>query len=50
MGRRRLLSSKEAATLLDTAVDEDNLIRHFRAEEAPKGHACPLRTVRRRGE
>lgn len=42
MGRRRLLSSKEAATLLGIAVDEDNLIRHFTLETADRLE-CELR-------
>ncbi|RWQ12539.1 DUF4158 domain-containing protein, partial [Mesorhizobium sp.] len=42
MGRRKLLSSKEAATLLGIAVDEDNLIRHFTLESADRLE-CELR-------
>lgn len=34
MERRRLISSKEAATLLGIAVDEDSLIRHFTLDPA----------------
>jgi len=62
MGRRRLLSSKEAATLLGIAVDEDSLIRHFTLESADRvecelrrrpqnklGFAVQLCTMRRTG-
>ncbi|RUZ77955.1 DUF4158 domain-containing protein, partial [Mesorhizobium sp. M7A.F.Ca.US.006.01.1.1] len=62
MSRRRLLSSKEAATLLGIAVDEDNLIRHFTLESADRlecelrrrpqnklGFAVQLCTVRQTG-
>lgn len=30
MARRKLISSKEAATLLGIATDEDSLIRHIK--------------------
>lgn len=42
MGRRRLISSKEAVTLLGIATDEDNLIRHFTLDPADRLE-CELR-------
>jgi TnpA family transposase len=42
MGRRQLLNSKEAATLLGIAVDEDSLIRHFTLDPADRLE-CELR-------
>nr|WP_292633290.1 DUF4158 domain-containing protein [Mesorhizobium sp.] len=42
MGRRRLVSSKEAAILLGIATDEDSLIRHFTLDPADRLE-CELR-------
>lgn len=42
MGRRRLVSSKEAAILLAIATDEDSLIRHFTLDPADRLE-CELR-------
>ncbi|CAA9267327.1 MAG: Mobile element protein [uncultured Chloroflexia bacterium] len=42
MGRRRLISSTEAATLLGIATDEDSLIRHFTLDPADRLE-CELR-------
>lgn len=42
MGRRRLISSKEATTLLGISADEDSLIRHFTLEPADRLE-CELR-------
>lgn len=42
MGRRKLISSKEAAILLGIATDEDNLIRHFTLDPADRLE-CELR-------
>lgn len=42
VGRRRLISSTEAATLLGIATDEDSLIRHFTLDPADRLE-CELR-------
>lgn len=42
MGRRRLISSKEAETLLGIAADDDSLIRHFTLDPADRLE-CELR-------
>ncbi|RUW60502.1 DUF4158 domain-containing protein [Mesorhizobium sp. M4B.F.Ca.ET.049.02.1.2] len=42
VGRRRLVSSKEAAILLGIATDEDSLIRHFTLDPADRLE-CELR-------
>jgi hypothetical protein len=42
VGRRRLISSKEAAILLGIAADEDNLIRHFTLDPTDRLE-CQLR-------
>lgn len=42
MGRRRLVSSKEAAILLGIATEEDRLIRHFTLDPADRLE-CELR-------
>ena len=42
MGRIQLISSKEAATLLGIATDEDSLIRHFTLDPADRLE-CELR-------
>jgi hypothetical protein len=42
VGRRRLISSKEATTLLGIVTDEDSLIRHFTLDPADRLE-CELR-------